>query len=349
MLLAASFSALGMYDHIKSLKRIGAVDTPHGASAATAPGCVKTGGVAACAGIKRSDTALAAIRTNVTTVGRGTVATLAGGGGISRTAAAHLHADSFQRRKGVVNTIGGAKDVTRQATAVSMIPHDPHVARTTASSRIATLDTLDTLGPEGIARRKARDRRDAAQARAGKSAAGGVHVIPSTQAMPAASKLLSCAREQPAPRRSTLRETKGSVCVGSCISADEQNHRGNVAHGDILTAGAEGAAQALSVANAATTIEGSDASQHQRCCSILLGSVSGNTTAALRKQGGDTECASPVATVPSLVVRQHHERRHGRAELAATRAEYFDRAFAYEKARKTELKATSFMVDCLNA
>jgi hypothetical protein len=141
----------GMYSHIKSLAKAGATDIPVGTSIETAGAAKKPGAVV------DTDPAKSAVKTSVTQVGRAKVAGFAGGSGGG--SALHHHEDSFQRRKGVVNTIGGAKDVTRQM-AVPLLPPK-------AQNRGATVvgfDTLPTLGAEGKARREGVEKRAAAAA-----------------------------------------------------------------------------------------------------------------------------------------------------------------------------------------
>ena len=163
-----------MYGHLSALKRMGtaAADIPTGSSM----GVDRSGGggrepVAATGwgakgGLQTQSSAIAdaaaqnGLRT--TAVGGPRV----GGnsnvhGFASKTAAApamHNHASSFQRAKGVVNTVGGARDVTRAEKADA--PRLPPKGE--AKAQIMGFSTLDQHTLEGKARREAAEKREKA-------------------------------------------------------------------------------------------------------------------------------------------------------------------------------------------
>jgi hypothetical protein len=159
-----------MYDHIKSLARMRAGDVPvgtsmHKAGGAPAPAPRPAGDARNTAAVVD---AIRATATTTTTVGRARV-TGFGPTAPPATEASrlHTHADAFQRRRGVVNTLGGAKDVTRQGRAPPpALP--PKGAGGGGGARIGSFDTLATTGADGAARAANRARRDAANAGRGK-------------------------------------------------------------------------------------------------------------------------------------------------------------------------------------
>ena len=187
----------GMYDHIKSLARMNASDVPTGSSmereaprggsrasnsgggggrklgsggSSTAPTTDKV------VDAKNMGAVADVIRTTTTKVGRARVACFASTApGMAAVTKMHQHADDFQRRKGVVNTLGGAKDVNRQNNAlpVKLPPKG-------SGARIATFDTVETCGAEGQRRAENRAKRDAANSAKGKFPqlhGSGVHVL----------------------------------------------------------------------------------------------------------------------------------------------------------------------------
>lgn len=187
-----------MYSHISSLARAGggSADIPTGssiessASARAREAAASARPAMGTVDPKNTDAAMAAIRTTVTTVGRAKIAGFASG---VRSSSEHNHADAFQRRKvrragartgslrplhtgtalqGVVNTVGGAKDITRaeKGEAPKLPPRGPGGAA--PGARIATFDTLETTGAEGKARAEGRARREAAEAKMAAGAAG---------------------------------------------------------------------------------------------------------------------------------------------------------------------------------
>lgn len=191
-----------MYSHIKSLKRlgVGASDVPSGSSMTTAAGGGGGGGVGGGGGGaggggggagggfpatrtrppplsgssagSRNATAV----TSVVTVGRGRVAGFGPSAAAARPSIQHAHADAFQRQRGVVNGLGGARDVNRGARGLP-----PVLPPRGGPARIATFDTLATVGEEGAARAAGRARRDAAAASKGRFPqleGTGVHAVP---------------------------------------------------------------------------------------------------------------------------------------------------------------------------
>lgn len=147
-----------MYDHIKSLKRVGATDIPVGDSIESED--IKKARAAALASDKpkasidvtNTEAVKDAIKTHVTTVGKAKIAGF-GPTSSSSTSGIHSHPDSFHKRKGVVNTFGGAKDVSRAETEVRLPPRGPGGAA--PGARVANLGSLDAHAEEGKAKRAA--------------------------------------------------------------------------------------------------------------------------------------------------------------------------------------------------
>jgi len=149
-----------MYDHIKGLKRMGAADVPVGDSiesddarkARTA--AVGADKPKASVDITNTEAVKEAIKTHVTTVGKAKIAgfgpTSAGSG-----SGIHSHPDAFHKRKGVVNTMGGAKDVSREAKTelAHLPPRGPGGAP--PGARMHGLSSLDPHAEEGKAKRAA--------------------------------------------------------------------------------------------------------------------------------------------------------------------------------------------------
>ena len=184
-----------MYAHIKPLARLGVTPT---AVTATGQRALRGGGSAGRlqggggpgAGGLGAPTAPSIGGTTARTPDKGTrttasVTTLGGHARVSGFASAtpaprpeHQHADAFQRRRGVVNTLGGARDVTRtRARSTGALPSPSAAPR---AARIATFDTLDTTGAAGVARAANRAKRDAANAARGRFpqlGGTGVHVV----------------------------------------------------------------------------------------------------------------------------------------------------------------------------
>jgi hypothetical protein len=110
------------------------------------------------------------LATTAKSVGRANVHGFGGTGAGNSTAAHHNHEDSFQRRKGVVNTMGGAKDTTRA-------PREDEVRlppKGTRKAQIMGVDMLDAHTAEGKARREGIEKRERAGGNAYKNTA--VHV-----------------------------------------------------------------------------------------------------------------------------------------------------------------------------
>lgn len=113
-----------------------------------------------------------AIKTHVTTVGKPRIA----GFGPTATAAGsgvHGHADAFQRRKGVVNTLGGAKDVSRLSKE-----EPPRLAPrgdAMPGARVMDVGGLDSHAAEGKAKRAAAEAkmRSSSSSATGRPRAGG--------------------------------------------------------------------------------------------------------------------------------------------------------------------------------
>lgn len=184
----------GMYDHIKSLAKMRAADVPtgtsirrdEGGSSKRPGGGNRLGGGSGTSNRSESgppkldarNTAAVAdvIRTTTTTVGRARISGFASlNPGMSAAAKVHLHEDSFQRRKGVVNTFGGAKDVNRQLNA-----EPAKLPPKGSGARVASFDTLETTNAQGQARIANRAKRDAANAAKGRFpqlTGSGVHAI----------------------------------------------------------------------------------------------------------------------------------------------------------------------------
>jgi hypothetical protein len=151
-------SFAGMYDHIKSLKRVGATDIPVGDSIESED--AKRARQAALAADKakasidvtNTEAVKEAIKTHITTVGKAKIAGF-GPTSSSATSGVHSHPDSFHKRKGVVNTFGGAKDISRDEKAPGLPPRGPGGAM--PGARIANLGSLDSHAEEGKAKRAA--------------------------------------------------------------------------------------------------------------------------------------------------------------------------------------------------
>lgn len=162
----------GMYSHIKSLGRVagGVADIPVGTSiesAAAEKARAEAPRPVATVDVRNTDAAMSAIRTTVTTVGRARVAGFASG---VRSSSAHNHADAFQRRKGVVNTVSGAKDITRVTAADP--PRLPPKGSRPTGPRIMSMSTMEASTEEGRHRAEGREKRERAEAKMG---SGGRH------------------------------------------------------------------------------------------------------------------------------------------------------------------------------
>ena len=164
-----------MYGHLSALKRMGvdASDVPTGSSM----GVERSGGggrgaAPAASGWGAKTTASGPVGSAIRDAAEqnGLKTTAVGGprvggnsnvhGFASRNAAPALHtsASSFQRTKGVVNTMGGAKDVTRAESA----PPPALPPRGQGKAQIMGFSTLDQHTAEGKARREAAEKREAA-------------------------------------------------------------------------------------------------------------------------------------------------------------------------------------------
>ena len=167
-----------MYGHLRALTGMGkgAADIPVGTSMASETGrsgATRTSGGALSgwgAGARAGEAAMKggagsavadAIASNVRTgnkgVGAGNVHGFA-----SKTAGVapvHNHADSFHRAKGVVNTVGGAKDINRaERGEPKKLPGKGEAKGT----QIMGFSTLDSHSAEGKARREAAEKRESA-------------------------------------------------------------------------------------------------------------------------------------------------------------------------------------------
>lgn len=110
-----------------------------------------------------------AIATHVTTIGR---AKVAGFGPTGRSAGSGIHsgAESFTHRKGVVNTMGGAKDISRKEAPALLPPRGDKMP----GARIMDVGGLDAHAVEGKAKRAAAESKmKAAAATAAPNLGGG--------------------------------------------------------------------------------------------------------------------------------------------------------------------------------
>lgn len=148
-----------MYDHIKSLKRVGGTDIPVGDSIesedARKARAAALASDKAVATVKVTDTEAVKEAIKVHVMGGAGGARIAGFGptSTSSTSGVHSHPDAFHRRKGVVNTMGGAKDVSRADAAPKLPPKGPGGAM--PGARVAGLSSLDPHAVEGKAKRAA--------------------------------------------------------------------------------------------------------------------------------------------------------------------------------------------------
>lgn len=144
-----------MYSHIKAFNRMGATDLPEGTSMQHENAASKSARPSA------PSTAPSGsgydVKTVAKTVGGAKVHGIAGGGGGKPSI--HHHEDAFQRRKGVVNTVGGAKDVNRATRDEA--PRLPAKGER-KGAQIMGFGTLDAHTAEGKARREAAEKRESA-------------------------------------------------------------------------------------------------------------------------------------------------------------------------------------------
>jgi len=148
-----------MYSHLSGLRRIGAGDVPEGSALKTAGG---GGGRPRASSAGASDLGGNPVKAapGGLSAGRGpAVVHTIGGGRPPSGPSVHAHADAFQRRKGVVNTVGGAKDVTRADKMEA--PRLPGKGER-KGAQIMGFSTLDAHSAEGKARREAAEKREAA-------------------------------------------------------------------------------------------------------------------------------------------------------------------------------------------
>lgn len=112
------------------------------------------------------------IRTHVTTVGGAKIAGF-GPTSTSATSGIHSHPDAFHRRKGVVNTMGGAKDVSRSSREepVRLPPRAP--GDKAPGARVGTIGGLDSHAAEGKAKRAAAEAKMRSSSASATSRAGG--------------------------------------------------------------------------------------------------------------------------------------------------------------------------------
>lgn len=148
-----------MYDHIKSLKRVGGTDIPVGDSIESEDARKARAAALAAdkpvATVRVTDTEAVKEAIKVHVTGGAGGARIAGFGptSTSSTSGVHSHPDAFHRRKGVVNTMGGARDVSRADSAAKLPPKGPGGAM--PGARVAGLSSLDPHAEEGKAKRAA--------------------------------------------------------------------------------------------------------------------------------------------------------------------------------------------------
>ena len=357
-----------MYQHIKSLKKLGA-DVPYGTTMQREGDGRKPPPQGRA--VDPKDTAAvasAAIRTSVSQVGAGRVAGFGGPSGPSKSI--HNHEDAFQRRKGVVNTVGGAKDINIKREEEGGI-HRGH-------ARIVTMDTVETLGAEGQARIAARARREAAAAGGRPPGAppvsgGGVHVTAPTRRPPPESRVAR-PRETPlhAPKVGGVGGGDGAGRTSGTTGSKQQQqtaaaanrattttrkstHRGDarsqLSRGDEDT-DLDGPARPLSDRATAAAAAAGTAGAAAGVGVARRGGVLVDTQNPLAAEGGRRPAVSsssrsaataPAAAVPT--VNSNGRSEETRAAMAAHRAAYFATKFEAEDARKAELRAAAAAAD----
>lgn len=252
----------GMYSHIKALSGMGASDIPVGTSIQT-EGAAKAAASRDKASIDVKDSAAvakavaAAVKTSNKSVGAAKVHGFGGGG----RGSIHNHEDSFQRRKGVVNTIGGAKDVTRVSKEEpARLP--PKGER--KGAQIMGFSTLDAHTAEGKARREAAEKRESAgngyKMTSVHVAGGGGRSMASSGAAPAhrpsasgslsvSSSAASSAATAQEPRKAITAVLGGNNSAGNAqpLSADEVRAK-RAAHFEKMAAEAAAKKHAAAVA-----------------------------------------------------------------------------------------------------
>jgi len=224
-----------MYGHLKALTGMGkgAGDIPVGSSMSSEPargstvrtssapltgwGAGRAAGEAAMkggAGSAVADAIAASVKTGAKGVGAGNVHGFA-----SKTAAkpsVHNHADSFQRSKGVVNTVGGAKDINRAERGE---PAKLPAKGEAKGAQVMGFSTLDAHTAEGKARREAAEKRESAGGNAHKmnlvhvSGGGGRPCVPGAcracdGAVPRERLTITPPRSLPCPPSRAARRTR---------------------------------------------------------------------------------------------------------------------------------------------
>ena len=175
-----------MYGHLKSLTRMGdgAGDAPTGTSMGfdrSVKGVVAaTGWGAKGTDILKNQPESAiqtAARENALKTKATGMANVHGFAHKSTGSALHTGASSFQHQKGVVNTLGGVRDITREEKDRGLPPKGEKRPQVT----IATIGSLDTWAAEGKAKKEAAMAKIAAAGKApslgGDGGGGGVHTI----------------------------------------------------------------------------------------------------------------------------------------------------------------------------
>ena len=218
-----------MYQHIKSLAKAGGVDVPYGTSmereggagASHAPPRVDPKSTSAVAAAIAASSSRASASTSISQVGMGRVAGFGRPSGPSTSI--HNHEDAFQRKKGVVNTVGGASDinVVRAASTAAVLTGVSGGLPGGRKARIVTMDTVDTLTGAGAARIEARARREAAESggsgRGGGKApvgGGGVHVSAPVKEVPRASRVSRPPRAPLSAPRGVASGAGGAASLG---------------------------------------------------------------------------------------------------------------------------------------
>jgi hypothetical protein len=176
----------GVYGHLKSLTRMGdgAGDAPTGTSMGvdrSVKGVVAATGWGAKGTDLLKDAAPSAIQQAAREGALKTTATgMANVHGFSHKLATgsklHTGASSFTHQKGVINTLGGARDITREEKDQGLPPRGEKRAQVT----IATIGSLDTWAAEGKAKKEAAMAKIAAAGKApslGGGGGGGVHTL----------------------------------------------------------------------------------------------------------------------------------------------------------------------------
>jgi len=168
----------------------------------------------------------------------------------------HAHADSFQRSKGVVNTLGGAKDTTRAEKMEA--PRLPPKGQ--GKAQIMGFSTLDAHTVEGKARREAAEKRE----KAGGNTHGMklVHVsggggrVPPPNGPAVVHTLAGDKKERPSARYGGLQPTMGvaptkEIRASRVVSSapEEVKSRGIVGGGGVGTLGGGKALSANSLSD----------------------------------------------------------------------------------------------------